>query len=211
LILSNHNRIYPITLAIIAIAATIMVGCDNDGSDSSTPDVGDNDPMLCVAVGDSITDGLDGIGYPEILAAMSGKTVINFGEQGQTSEGGIRTTPSALSQQPGFLLILYGANDVLRSRSNSLIIENLRTIIRLAKDNQTIPVIATLTPIIGRGFSSAVESLNRDIRALANEEAARLVDLEEAFGGDPSLLLSDGLHPNNDGEELMAKAFANKL
>jgi len=184
-----------------------MVGCDND----SPPDVGDNDPMLCVAVGDSITDGLDGIGYPEILAAMSGKTVINFGEQAQTREGGIRTTPSALSQQPGFLLILYGANDVLRSRSNSLIIENLRTIIRLAKDNQTIPVIATLTPIIGRGFSSAVESLNRDIRVLANEEAARLVDLEEAFGGDPSLLLSDGLHPNDDGEELMAETFANEI
>ncbi len=211
MILSNHNRIYPITLAIIAIAATIMVGCDNDGSGSSTPDVGDNDPMLCVAVGDSITDGLDGIGYPEILAAITGKTVFNFGEQGQTSDGGISTTRSALSRQPGFLLILYGANDLLRGRGNSTIIENLRTIIRLAKDNQTIPVIATLTPIIGRGLSSATEALNRDIRVLANTEGARLVDLEKAFGGDPSLLLSDGLHPNDDGEELMAKAFANKL
>ena len=46
-------------------------------------------------------------------------------------------------------------------------------------------------------------------RAVAREEGAVLVDLEQAFlaAGDLSCLYTDSLHPNDAGYEVMAETF----
>ena len=53
--------------------------------------------------------------------------------------------------------------------------------------------------------------LSDRIRALAASEGARLVDLEKTFGTGEGLILPDGLHPNEAGNQLMAEAFADQL
>lgn len=202
-------------LARLALATVILLalGCENGGSDEPAHDFGDNNPGLYIAVGDSITAGVGTSGYPALLSPLVGATVQNRGVYGETSRQGQGTAGRALDANPGYLLILYGANDVLFGRDTDMIANNLRNMVRAAIANQTIPAIATLTPMVGpkRGFDSAARRLSERIRALAAEEGARLVDLEAAFNFDTTLMQADGLHPNADGDALIAAQFANAL
>ncbi|OVE73831.1 hypothetical protein BVX94_02630 [bacterium B17] len=206
------NKFKFLSLVVLSSLMFMVSGCEDDGS---SHDYGDNDANYYVAMGDSITEGYGDAGtpYPERLAGMIGKTVANEGKSGETSDEGAARINSLLSSyKPGHLLVLYGANDVLRSRDNADIISYLRTIIQAAKSNQTVPELATLTPITGHdgAYASAVQSLNTDIRSLASEEGVRLVDLESAFNGTGNVdayLQSDGLHPNSDGSQLIAESF----
>ena len=59
--------------------------------------------------------------------------------------------------------------------------------------------------------ATAVDSIvpaNAEIRALAAQESASLVDMYAAFDGQTSALLGDdGLHPNEAGYQRMADVF----
>lgn len=187
-------------------------------SDYSDHDFGGNDPNLYVAFGDSITygynpDNSSQQSYPDKLFRKLLETVINKGWPGDSSRDGVDKVGQLLSNyRPGYLLILFGANDCIWwPWAVDLIIEHLRTIIQSAKNNKTIPVIATLTPFLGnyRGGSweQCVKDTNVGIKGLANEQGVPLADLDAAFNWRSSYMSSDGLHPNNAGYELMASIF----
>ncbi|MCK5850202.1 MAG: hypothetical protein KAH23_04745 [Kiritimatiellae bacterium] len=204
-------------LCLITLTLGLITGCELDGGDHNLGDghdFGDNDYSLCVALGDSITEGhgLDSSEtYPSQLTVIIAKTVVNEGNGGEHSNEGASRVNNVLNRhKPGFLLILYGANDIIYSRSNSSIIASLRSIIDAAKNNKTIPVIATLTPANeGHSFmSGAITELNTLIRQLAGETGTTLVDLESAFGDGTGLLDDDGLHPNVNGATMIALSFA---
>jgi lysophospholipase L1-like esterase len=62
------------------------------------------------------------------------------------------------------------------------------------------------------GTQDAIKDLNDQIRGLARSlDLGRVVDLERAFGGDESLLGSDGLHPNAAGYEGIAETFRDAI
>jgi len=206
-----------VTLAVVCLCG-VFVGCEKDddkGSLGDGHDFGDNNRDVYTAMGDSITRGHGAsVPYPAVLSSMLGKTVINRGVNGARSSAGLSSVGSILARDnPGFLLILYGANDVIHSEDPAVIIEHLRGIIRAAKNNKTIPVIATLTPqITGHAaFGGGVISLNARIRTLAAEENVTLVDLESAFTAHNEYMQSDGLHPNNTGLSVMAAEFFDVL
>jgi lysophospholipase L1-like esterase len=198
-------------------------GCEGDSSPSH--DFGDNDKNLYVAMGDSITWGVNVTPYPTILSEYLGKTVVNEGYSGEHAyEGARRVAAELAAYKPGYLLILYGANDLLHFIPEDDIEGNLRFMITKAKEAKTIPVIATLTPMVRtRGFfNDAVKSLNVRIRRMAKEEGVKLVDLERHFGNrdddadpyvldDDDYLQWDGLHPNQEGTRRMALAFLDAL
>jgi len=198
----------------ICLAVLVLAGCEDDGS--SSPDFGENDGDLYVALGDSITAG-EFIGsssaYPARLSSLLGKTVINEGRSGETSASGLRRIDGILAnRKPGYILILYGANDIIRGGSSSTT-EHLRNMIVLAKDNNTVPVIATLTPAFHSHsyMQDSIVALNEQIRALGSQEHVKVVDLESAFNWDDSYFLDDGLHPNNSGAQLIADTFNRAL
>ena len=197
---------------LIALLVSITAGCEGDSSD----DVGDNDPNLVACVGDSLTMGYnsEGVPYPRRLAAITGKTVLDFGVGGQTSSYGVSVISPVLSRKPGYVCILFGSNDVILQKDTAGTINNLRYIIQACKANKTIPVIATIPPMIleHRIFNSGAGRLNESIRQLAKEEGVRLVDLWNAFGdGTGYLNPNDGLHFTNSGGDLVANSFAKKL
>ena len=205
-------------LSILFVVGCLMgglVGCESDGDGGGSlgdgHDFGENSRDVYTAVGDSITRGYGAsVPYPAVLSSMLGKRVVNRGVNGATTGEGLSSVGSALSNdKPGFLLILFGANDVIRSNDPAMVIEQLRGIIQAAKNNKTIPVLATLTPqVTGHAaFAGGVISLNARIRTLAAEEGVELVDLESAFTGHNEYLQSDGLHPNNTGLSVMAAEF----
>ena len=210
------------TTAITILLAALwgLTGCELGGGGSGggggLGDVGSNNADVYVAIGDSITDGNNGGGapYPPRLASMTGKTVINRAAQDESSGSGAGSVGGILADtKPGALLILLGAVDLIGGSSVDSIIGNLGSIIDQAKANKTVPVVATLTPMVGSHslWEGQVKELNKAIRNLASDRGARLVDLESAFGDGEGLILSDGLHPNEQGNQIMAEAFAGAL
>ncbi len=220
-------------LVVCMVVLTILVmGCDDGSSGDSTPppqaaahDFGANDPNLVVVMGDSITWGVNVTPYPEMLASLLGTGVVNEGISGDHAyEGRAKVNGVLARYRPGFLLILYGANDILHFRGANEITEDLRAMILAAKAAHTIPVIATLTPMARtRGiFDSATNDVSHFIRAMAAEEGVTVVDLDVVFNGfdndaDPyimeadDLLQWDGLHPNETGNWEIALAFEDAL
>jgi len=188
-------------------------GCEGGGS---SHDFGSNDSNVAVCMGDSITalEGGNSTTYPALLAASTGMTVYNEGSGGATSSDGAGKISSVLSSyKPGYVLILYGANDVISGTGEDDCIANLRSIITAAKNNKSVPVVATLTPMYGSHsiFDGSTKTLNVKIRQLASEEGCSVADLESAFGTDSSYFNGDGLHPNDAGLKIIADTFAGAL
>ena len=61
------------------------------------------------------------------------------------------------------------------------------------------------------GGTTKVNSLNAQIREMAAEENVPVVDLAVAFNWNSDYMLSDGLHPNAEGAELIALTFGDVL
>lgn len=204
---------------VAALATLVLAGCLSSGGGGGGPpkDFGDNDPNVVVCLGDSITEGRcvpAGAPYPSRLASLSGKNVINAGTCGEKSAIGVSKVGGLLDRySPGYLVILYGANDAIFGLDVNVVINNLRNIIGAAQANKTIPLIGTVLPIYdSRAFAEpkAAEYSNA-IRSLAKETGAILVDFRKEFGNERSFIQADGLHPSDSGKALMALAVNDRL
>ncbi len=196
--------------AIWMAGVLALAGCDGGGGGGLGSDVGDNNPNVVAAVGDSITAG----SYPSQLAGMIHKTVINHGHGGATAGDGAASIGGVLSgDKPGYVLILYGANDAITGVNPDDTAAALGDIIGACKANKSIPVIATLTPMFSEHliYASAAKRVSERIRTLASQTGTALCDLENEFGNNAALLQSDGLHPTTEGDMVIADSFAAKF
>jgi lysophospholipase L1-like esterase len=199
--------------------AVFLSACESDGGSggNSTPDVGDNDINTVVCLGDSITDGEcvpAGAPYPARLGGLAGKTAINQGSCGEKSGSGAARAGGVMDKyKPGYICILYGANDAIFDLPTADVVANVRSIVQAAKARKTVPLVATLLPMYdGHGFANGnAKDISAGIRQMASEEGARLVDLEAEFGDDRSLLQDDGLHPSDAGNQVIALAFNDEI
>ena len=203
-------------LALAGLACVSACNDDDEGKRKKT-DVGDNDINTVLCIGDSITDGEcapAGAPYPTRLAALSGKRTINEGVCGSTTATGVGRIGSLLERNnPGFVCILYGINDLTFGRGETEMITNLRAMVQAAKGNHSIPILATLLPTYdSHGFiAGEVRGANDKIRVLARDEGARLCDLEQEFGTNRALIQPDGLHPSDAGTQIIAAAFNDQI
>ena len=207
-------RLFSAAIAMV-MGVSFFCGCEDSGGGGD--DVGDNNPDLVICVGDSITQGYrcDGAPYPTQLAAMCGKTVRNMGIGGARAAAGASRISSQLACKPGYVCILYGANDAIMEGGSSAnsVKASLRSIIVACKNNKSIPIVATTPPMIWghRIFDGGARAINEAIRSVAKEEGARLVDIYGAFGTGEAYLVADGLHPNAAGAKLIAQKFCGAL
>ena len=200
--------------------AASLAGCEsssandrgNDSSSAGEPADNDTDSNVLVALGDSVTTGeeITGPSYPQILAGLLGKTVVNEGTGGALSSDGVSKINSVLTRyNPSQALILYGINDVIHVGNEDWTIGNLQTMVRACKEYGTQPVLGTIPPRYrGDGvWDPRHTSLNQRIRQLARSEGIPLADVEAEFGFNEALMLPDGYHPNDDGTRIIAFTF----
>ena len=172
---------------------------------------------IFVAMGDSITIGV-GLGsyndcYVPILSRTWGKTAVNVGVDGTLSSYGTSLIrPVLLEHNPRYLTIYYGTNDV-GFYDNDQIVGNLRYIIDRAKENGTIPVVATVGPFFGKWAwkQPSLIELNKKIRQMAAEEGIACADIEAALNWNSSYINEDGMHPNSVGHQIIANTFYSAL
>jgi lysophospholipase L1-like esterase len=195
--------------------------------------IGSNHPNTYMAFGDSITDGFNYPGDPSYRAPLGSRlqqhfaraTVINEGVGStKTNQGALRIDDPLNSDRPAYTLILLGTNDYGQSECNNVsklattcfTIASLRDIILSAKGSSSLPVLSTIPPV-NVGFDTRapqqredwVEAVNVQVRALAREQGVVLADVEKAMLADRDVtrLFVDHIHPNAEGEEIIATTF----
>lgn len=188
----------------------------------------ENNSHIIVTFGDSITWGVgdensdtscinDPGGYPERLAVRL-KAVISdisirneavCGSQGATSAvtfvNGIRR------HNPGYALIMYGANDVL-SFSPEETVETLLSMILFSRQEGIFPILG-LSPItpVGIARSERILELNIQITEMANQLGVPVADVFSRFGTDVGLFIEDGVHPTSAGYDIMQDVWYDTL
>jgi acyl-CoA thioesterase I len=184
-----------------------------------------------VCIGDSITDGAgthnqSTSAYPSVLASLLGSdySVVNSGRGGATmlkqsdSPFWLRKEFSnVFAVQPDIVVIKLGTNDSKDQNWNAAryaadyqaMIDTLRTM-------QSNPEIFLCSPVpaYNRAWNINDSVIRFEIIPLVAELAARkgltVIDLYSPLSG-KSELFPDGIHPNEEGAELIAKAVAGSI
>lgn len=171
-------------------------------------------PRKVVFFGNSLTAayGLDpGEGFPAIIQgkleeAGHNYEVVNAGLSGETSAGGNERVDWILQQVVDIFVLELGGNDGLRGIDPESTYRNLQSIIDKvqAKAPETRIILAGMEapPNMGTDYTNAFRNV---YTRLAEENDLPLIPfLLEGVGGIPELNLPDGIHPNIEGQKIVA-------
>jgi acyl-CoA thioesterase I len=179
----------------------------------SVPTAGDSRRTL-LFLGTSLTAGLGldpDSAYPQqIQRKIDAKglpyQVVNAGVSGETSAGLLRRLDWVLRQPAAVIVVETGANDGLRglpvSATRATIADVLSRIRREQPTASVLLVQMEAPPNLGQEYTSEFRAMFGE---LAREHGATLMPfLLEGVAGEPRLNQGDGMHPNNDGERIVA-------
>ncbi|MDX1643348.1 MAG: arylesterase [Thermoanaerobaculia bacterium] len=170
------------------------------------------EPPRVLFLGDSLTAGY-GLGeeqaFPALVAeamAEAGRPIeaVNAGVSGDTTAGGLARLEWLLRLEPDVVVVGLGGNDGLRGLDPEMTEANLRRIVEKAKASGAAVVLLgmRMPPNYGE-YAERFAALYP--RLAAELEVALVPFLLEGVGGDPSLNLPDGIHPNPEGQRRLAE------
>jgi acyl-CoA thioesterase-1 len=166
-------------------------------------------------VGTSLTAGL-GLepedAYPRLIQHMADSAglaydFVNAGLSGETSAGALRRIDWLLRGDADVIVIETGANDGLRGLDVDSTAANIRALVakvKAARPGATI-LLAQMEapPNLGERYTSAFRRMFQDV---AREEGVILLPfLLDGVAGVPRLNQPDGIHPNEEGEVIVAQ------
>jgi acyl-CoA thioesterase I len=163
--------------------------------------------LKIVALGDSLTAGYllpADAGFPAVLEKALRQrgynvSIINAGVSGDTAEGGLQRLDWALSDGADGVILELGANDMLHGIDPRLPRQALETILERLEARKIKVLIAGMraSPNLGADYKRAFDQIYPD---LAAKFAAPLYPFFlQGVSGEKTLILSDGLHPNEAG------------
>jgi acyl-CoA thioesterase I len=168
-----------------------------------------------VFVGTSLTAGLGldpDSAYPQLIQQKIDEAhlrfeVVNAGVSGETTAGLLRRLDWLLRGNFDVVVVESGANDGLRGTPVATVRQNLRDIVSGIRKAHTTTRIMLVQmeapPNLGPEYTTAFHTLYADV---ARENGATLVPfLLQGVAGDRSLNQADGIHPNQQGEHIVAE------
>ncbi len=185
-------------LPVLAVIALLLAGCGDDGPrlPPLAPDA------VVLAFGDSLTYGSGaarGQAYPDVLAGLIGRKVVNAGVPGEVSASGRERLPRLLDQHaPALLILCHGGNDMLRRQDPKAMAANLRAMIDEARA-RGISVVLLGVPAPGIFLGTAelyAEVATAAGVPLENEALAEILGQRD--------LKADPIHPNSAGYRELA-------
>jgi acyl-CoA thioesterase-1 len=166
-----------------------------------------------VAFGDSLTIGLGLLeqeAYPALLQrkiddAGYNFEVVNAGVSGDTSAGGLRRLDWALEGDVKVLIVAFGGNDGLRGLPVSQMKDNLSEIIDRARERGIVVILAGMEapPNFGQEYATQFRQAFRDVAL--QKRVLFIPFLLAKVAGKPELNQADGIHPNQQGTQIVAE------
>ncbi len=173
------------------------------------------DPPVVMVFGDSIAAGY-GLDLDDAFPAQMQRIadeegveveIINSGLSGETSSGGLRRVDWVLQQHVDIFVLELGGNDGLRGIDPEVTKNSLQQI--MDKVRETYPNVQIILagmeapPNMGDSYTSQFRTVFSDL-AKSNDVIFMPFILEDV-AGEPDLNLPDGIHPTEEGHEIIAK------
>jgi acyl-CoA thioesterase-1 len=224
-------------ILLLFLLATCQLGCGAD-EPSATTAVAPPAPAAQVApaaptpaaaprsagptvvfLGDSLTAGY-GLSVEEAFPSLVEKRLaaaglpvrmINAGVSGDTSAGGLARLDWLLAQKPAILFVCLGGNDGLRGLPLESTEANLRAIVERARGAGVTVVLAgmQMPPNYGPEYTTGFRAL---FPRLAKEHDLTFVPfLLEGVAARAELNQRDGIHPNAEGQKIVARTVAEAI
>jgi len=191
--------------AFLTISLITLAACGDSGTKSSVS----SNVKKMVAIGDSIAAGFGGTNpWPRLVQSKTGVPVVSTGVPRLQAKDAYSLTMSQLqANTPSHLIIMLGTNDANNGNINA----GFSTIKRIVTDAQAmgvIPVVGTIPPSSSdAGFNQRASSLSAKYRTLG----VTIAEVNGNYPNSPTLFQSDGFHPTNAGQDIIAKAFIDAL
>jgi acyl-CoA thioesterase I len=202
----------------VPLAALAMIGCEPDSrNDAALPPVREArvDRGSVLFVGTSLTAGF-GVGESQAFPARLQDRidsvglpfrVINAGLSGETSAGALRRIDWLLREPFRVFVLETGANDMLRglepdsTRAN---IEGIIQRVRAERPEARIVLLGMLAlPNLGPQFVERYEAIYPELAA--RHEVQLVPFLLEGVAREADLNQEDGIHPNEQGQRVLAE------
>jgi acyl-CoA thioesterase I len=179
----------------------LLLACRSDVPNLDSPG------KTIVCLGDSITAGVGsgpGEAYPELLAARLGTKVINEGVSGDTAAQGLARVDQVIADEPWMVIVELGGNDILRQMPPEETERSLRQILDRLLSARVVPVLVEMDAPLGGRYREIYERLGDEYHVPVVEDAVAKIL------GDRSLK-SDTVHPNAEGQKVLADAIADEI
>ena len=173
-----------------------------------------------LVIGDSLTEGY-GLDPADAFPAQMEKIfhdkgrksikVVNGGISGSTTASGVQRVKWFAKLKPQILVLALGANDGLRGLVTAESKKNLQATIKLARESGMKVLLSKMMMPVNYGapYRKEFEAM---YTGLAKEMKVPLLPfLLEGVGGNPKLNLPDGMHPNAEGQKIVAANLAKAL
>ena len=171
----------------------------------------DSKPIHIVAFGDSLTAGYQ-LSPPDAFPAQLERAlkarghnvkISNAGVSGDTTRGGLERFDWAVPQDTDAVILELGANDALRGIAPEVTKQNLSGILTKLRAKK-IPVLLAGMRALANWGQEYADKFNMIYPNLAKENGAILYPFfMQGVIDKPELKLSDALHPNAQGVQLI--------
>ncbi len=139
--------------------------------------------------------------------------VINAGLSGETSASGVSRIDWVLRTTPDIFVLELGGNDGLRGLPLTETLKNLQTIIdRVKEKNPEADLIIAgmeVPPNLGQDYTEEFRNLFPTLAK--NNDAILIPFLLDGVAGIPELNLPDGIHPTEEGHEILTETVWNYI
>ena len=187
-----------INFLFLLLSCFLLAACGG-----SEPVVLSGENIICF--GDSLTYGTGAArnkSYPSQLSAMTGKPVINAGIPGNTTADGLeRLDTDVLAKSPRIVLITLGGNDLKNGVRQDAAFMNLKTIINAIQAKGGLVILGGVKFLfLDKGYGEMYKRLAKETDIILIPDI-----LSGLIGKDK--YMSDPIHPNAAGYEIMATKF----
>ena len=186
------------------MAILLGIGLTSCSSTARLPRLADD--AVVVAFGDSLTFGTGANpqeSYPAVLENLIRRRVVNAGVPGEVTATGLSRLPEILEREkPALLILCHGGNDQLRRLDLRQTADNIREMIRLAKQRAVaVVLIAVPSPGIFVSPAPMYRDIAKELTIPLEEETLSSILADGS-------LKSDYIHPNAAGYRRLAEALA---
>jgi lysophospholipase L1-like esterase len=167
-----------------------------------------SDGTTIVVFGDSLVEGVGAStkgGFVELLSKKTSLPVVNLGVSGNTTADGLKRVNEIFEHDPKVVVLLLGGNDYLKKVPREETFKNLSEIINKIHEKGA---VVLLLGVRGGVLKDNFEDSFKDLVSM--KKVAYVPDVLDGIVFDRALM-SDAIHPNQKGYELIAQKVSPTL